>query len=136
MSSPFAGHHQYVDDVLLSIDGSIDCLRTRRTGAVKGSLYVDCTGFRGLLINQALQEPFVSFQEVLLNDRAVALQVPYPADRSDIEPSSATALSSGWVWNIPLLPVWAPATSIAVSRGAPAPLYRRHHGAGCCGRLQ
>ncbi|MBP1299872.1 tryptophan halogenase family protein [Bradyrhizobium elkanii] len=92
-----------VDDVLLSIDGSIDCLRTRRNGAMKGSLYVDCTGFRGLLINQALQEPFVSFQDVLLNDRAVALQVPYPADRSDIEPfTSATALPSGWVWNIPL----------------------------------
>ncbi|MGY4404027.1 tryptophan halogenase family protein [Bradyrhizobium sp. USDA 3315] len=92
-----------VDDVLLSTDGSIDCLRTRRNGPVKGSLYIDCSGFRGLLINQALKEPFVSFQDVLLNDRAVALQVPYPADRSDIEPfTTATALSSGWVWNIPL----------------------------------
>ncbi|QHO79409.1 tryptophan halogenase [Bradyrhizobium sp. CCBAU 051011] len=92
-----------VEDVLLSTDGSIDCLRTRRNGAVKGSLYVDCSGFRGILINQALKEPFVSFQEVLLNDRAVALQVPYPNDRSDIEPfTSATALPSGWVWNIPL----------------------------------
>jgi tryptophan halogenase len=64
---------------------------------------VDCTGFRGLLINQALKEPFISFRESLLCDRAIALQVPSDIKRDGMDPfTSATALSAGWVWNIPL----------------------------------
>ena len=64
-----------VDEVKLSEDGSIDHLVTHGHGTLRGDLFVDCTGFRGLLINQALGEPFVSFRESLLCDRAIALQV-------------------------------------------------------------
>jgi hypothetical protein len=48
------GVRQVVDDVVQVVrreDGSIDHLITREHGAVGGDLYVDCTGFRGLLIN-------------------------------------------------------------------------------------
>jgi len=43
---------------------------------VRGDLFVDCTGFRGLLINGALGGEFESFADVLPNNRAVALRVP------------------------------------------------------------
>ena len=100
------GVRQVVDDVAevkLREDGSIDHLVTREHGTLEGDLYVDCTGFRGLLINQTLGEPFQSFSESLLCDRAIAMQVPRDIAVHGINPfTTATALSAGWVWNIPL----------------------------------
>jgi tryptophan halogenase len=89
--------------VALDEDGAISHIVTKEHGAISGDLFVDCTGFRGLLINQALQEPFISFGDSLLNDSAVALQVPVDIRTQGMEPfTTATALSAGWVWNIPL----------------------------------
>jgi tryptophan halogenase len=66
-------------------------------------LFVDCTGFRGVLINQALGEPFESFQDTLPNDSAVALQVPLDMEVHGIRPcTTATAREAGWIWTIPL----------------------------------
>jgi tryptophan halogenase len=92
-----------VNEVQRKEDGSIDCVVTQRHGAVRGDLFVDCTGFRGLLINQALGEPFVSFSDSLLCDSAIAMQVPRDIEADGINPyTTATALSAGWVWDIPL----------------------------------
>jgi len=92
-----------VVDVALSADGAIDHLATAGHVAIRGDLFVDCTGFRGLLINQALGEPFIPFGESLLCDSAVAMQVPADTRAKGIEPfTTATALEAGWVWNIPL----------------------------------
>ena len=92
-----------VDDVVLAQDGSILGVETRGHGRLDADLFVDCTGFRGLLINKALGEPFISFSESLLCDRAVASRVPADPESEGINPyTTATALSSGWVWNIPL----------------------------------
>lgn len=92
-----------VDDVVLEEDGSILGVQTRAHGRLDADLFVDCTGFRGLLINKALGEPFIPFSESLLCDRAVAMQVPSDPQNEGINPyTSATALSAGWVWNIPL----------------------------------
>jgi tryptophan 6-halogenase len=100
------GVEQIVDDVVdvkLQEDGSIDRIITKEHGSINGDLFVDCTGFRGLLINKALDEPFISFSDSLLCDRAIAMQVPTDIKKDGINPyTSATALSSGWVWNIPL----------------------------------
>jgi len=101
------GVQQIVDDVLdvrLDDRGWISHLVTREHGEVHGELFVDCTGFRGLLINKALGERFVSYQEVLPNDSAVALRVPHDPERQGIRPcTTATAMDAGWIWTIPLL---------------------------------
>jgi flavin-dependent dehydrogenase len=100
------GVRQVIDDVsevILGENGFIQGIRTEKNGIIEGDLFVDCTGFRGLLIHQALKEPFISFSESLPCDRAIALQVPSYPEREGIQPyTTATALSSGWVWNIPL----------------------------------
>jgi len=84
-------------------DGGIDHIVLKDQGKLEGDLYVDCTGFRGLLINQALDEPFESFADSLLCDRAIAMQIPRDVAARGIDPfTQATALSAGWVWNIPL----------------------------------
>ena len=100
------GVRQVVDDVAevkLREDGSISHVVTKENGEIHGDLFVDCTGFRGLLINQTLGEPFVSFSDSLLCDRAIALQIPKDIKKDGLNPfTQATALSSGWVWTIPL----------------------------------
>jgi tryptophan halogenase len=100
------GVKQVIDDVVdvgLAADGSVSHIQLKERGAFHGDLFVDCTGFRGLVINKALGEPFISFNDSLLCDSAVAMQIPSDPEKNGINPyTSATALSSGWVWNIPL----------------------------------
>jgi tryptophan halogenase len=82
--------------------GFITALNLKQRGAHPVELVIDCTGFRGLLINKVMQEPFVSYADHLANDRAAAIQVPHP-DPQKIEPMTrSTALDAGWVWRVPL----------------------------------
>ncbi|MFD3336888.1 tryptophan halogenase family protein [Streptomyces sp. NPDC058700] len=100
------GVRHIVDDVTkveLDERGWISSVRTAEHGDVTGDMYIDCTGFRGVLLNQALEEPFISFQDTLPNDSAVALQVPMDMERRGIRPcTTATAQDAGWIWTIPL----------------------------------
>ncbi|MEM7347604.1 MAG: tryptophan 7-halogenase, partial [Chloroflexota bacterium] len=83
--------------------GFISQVQTESHGAIAGDLFIDCTGFRGLLINQALEEPFISFNDVLLCDRAVTINMPSNNEVDGVPPfTTATALSSGWCWQVPL----------------------------------
>jgi glycine/D-amino acid oxidase-like deaminating enzyme len=82
--------------------GWISHVRTAEHGDLTGDLFVDCTGFRGLLINQTLGARFQSFQDVLPNNRAVALRVPRD-EATEMSPyTTATAMNAGWLWTIPL----------------------------------
>jgi tryptophan halogenase len=83
--------------------GLIKALRTEDHGAVEGDLFIDCSGFSGYLINKHFGAEFRSFGDTLLNDRAVALRVPYKRADVPINPfTMATASSNGWIWDIPL----------------------------------
>jgi len=93
-----------VVDVGRRENGWISHLVTREHGELHGDLFVDCTGFRGMLINKTLGEPFQSYQDYLPNDRAVALRVPADGERDGIRPyTTATAMDAGWIWTIPLV---------------------------------
>lgn len=100
------GVRHILDDVThvgLRPDGAIGHIETQKHGRLEADLYIDCTGFAGLLINKALGTPFISFNDTLLCDRAVAMQVPEDIEDEGIRPyTTATALSAGWAWNIPL----------------------------------
>ncbi|MBW4721390.1 tryptophan halogenase family protein [Saccharothrix obliqua] len=92
-----------VVDVKLDERGWIDHVVTEKNGDLHGDLFVDCTGFRGMLLNKALEVPFVSYQDTLPNDSAVALQVPLDMEKRGIRPcTTATAQDAGWIWTIPL----------------------------------
>jgi tryptophan halogenase len=83
--------------------GFITALKTGAHGDIAGDLFIDCSGFSGLLINKHLGAEFRGFGDSLFNDRAVAMRVPYASAETPINPfTSATAMSSGWIWDIPL----------------------------------
>lgn len=90
-----------VSDVLLGHDGAVNALKTDADDLISGDFFIDSSGFRGVIIQKALAEPFRPFAENLFNDRAVAM--PTPNDDGDIaSETQATALSNGWAWKIPL----------------------------------
>jgi tryptophan halogenase len=92
-----------LERVELTSDGSIAALHTRCRGRFAADLFVDCSGFRGLLINKALGEPFIDMKDHLLCDSAVAASVPHDDDRHGVEPyTSAIAMKHGWTWRIPM----------------------------------
>ncbi len=92
-----------VTEVKLNERGWISHIVTREHGEVHGQLFIDCTGFRGMLINKALGEPFIPFDDVLPNNRAVALRVPVDHEQAGVRPyTTATAMDAGWIWTIPL----------------------------------
>jgi tryptophan halogenase len=129
------GVREIVDDVVdvrLAEDGSIGSIHTKEHGQIEGDLYIDCTGFRGLLINQALKEPFSSFSESLPCDSALAMQVPSDRRVEGINPfTTATALSAGWAWNIPLfhrIGTGYVYSSAFLSREAAEEEFRKHLG--------
>lgn len=69
---------------------------------VTADLYIDCTGFKSILLGGALEEPFISYSDMLPNNRALATRIPYKNKEKELEPfTNSTAIGNGWVWNIP-----------------------------------
>ncbi|HEX5184255.1 MAG TPA: tryptophan halogenase family protein [Allosphingosinicella sp.] len=92
-----------VRDVTLGDDGDISSIVTEQAGEIEGDLFIDCTGFRSLLLGEALGVPFRDCGDVLFCDTALAIQVPYGSDASPIASHTiSTARSAGWIWDIGL----------------------------------
>jgi tryptophan 6-halogenase len=90
-----------VSEVVLDQSGNVAALQVVNDEAISGDFFIDCSGFRGAIIQKALNERFIPFADNLFNDRAVAM--PTPNDEGDIPSETrATALSAGWAWRIPL----------------------------------
>lgn len=70
---------------------------------VAGDLFIDCTGQRALLLGEHLGVDYVPIVRYLLNDAAVAVQVPRKDDTEAIGSATvATAVENGWIWDIGL----------------------------------
>ena len=81
-------------------DGFLDELKFSDGSALKADLYIDCSGFRGVLIEQALGAGYVDWTSMLPCDRAVAAPSATGAKRAPYTQSLARA--AGWQWRIPL----------------------------------
>jgi len=80
--------------------GLIEALQLEDGSRLSADLFVDCTGFRGLLIGETLGAPYQDWRNWLPCDRAIAL----PSARAETTPpyTRATAREAGWQWRIPL----------------------------------
>ncbi len=89
-----------IERVELSDEGSIRALHLQDGRAIDGDLFIDCTGFRSLLLGEALQTGFEDWSRWLPCDRAYAA----PTRRQDapVPFTRSTAVSAGWQWRIPL----------------------------------
>lgn len=84
--------------------GFITALLTKSGRRVDGDLFIDCSGFRGALINKVMGEPFLDQKDFLICDSAIACPVPNDDAKNGIEPyTSAIAMKAGWVWKTPML---------------------------------
>ena len=70
---------------------------------ISADLFIDCTGFKSLLLGKALEEPFESYEDILPNNSAVATKVPYRNHKKQMVPyTNCVAYDNGWIWEIPL----------------------------------
>ncbi len=81
-------------------DGDIKALLLESGEIIEGDLFIDCTGFTGLLIDKTLNTPYEDWSHWLPCNSAIALQT------ESVEPPkpyvTCTAHHAGWQWHIPL----------------------------------
>lgn len=99
-----------VDKANLDQNGFIQSIDTDHHGKLAGDLFIDCSGFRALLIEKNLKEKWVSYSDSLFVDSAVAISGsylphdPYNERRGGLKPyTTSRAQKSGWSWNTPLI---------------------------------
>ncbi|WP_129641127.1 tryptophan halogenase family protein [Peristeroidobacter agariperforans] len=80
--------------------GFIKAIRLDSGAEIEGDLFIDCTGFRALLIGQTLHEPYEDWSHWLPCDSAVAVQTESVGDAIPL--TRSIARESGWQWRIPL----------------------------------
>jgi len=69
----------------------------------KADLFIDCTGFKSLLLEKTLKEPFIDMSDQLPNNSAWHTRIPYKNKRKQlVSYTNCTAVENGWIWNIPL----------------------------------
>ncbi len=86
--------------VLDPSSGHVDHLSLADGRVLRADLYIDCTGFRGLLIEQALETGYEDWSHWLPMDRALA--VPTESNGPPEPFTRSTADAAGWRWRIPL----------------------------------
>ena len=93
----------HVENVNGAANGDIASLTLDDGRQIEGDLFIDCSGFKALLLNGFYNIPLVSKRDQLFNDAALALQVPYKDDTAPIASATvATAQQHGWIWDIAL----------------------------------
>lgn len=83
-----------------ALDGHIESVTLESGAVIAGDLFIDCSGFRGLLIEQTLEAGFEDWAHWLPCDRAVA--APSASSGEPLPLTRSTAREAGWQWRIPL----------------------------------
>lgn len=90
-----------ITDVRLKADnGFIESIQLASDEMLQGDIFVDCTGFRGLLIEETLHTGYDDWSHYLPCDRAIAVQTE--SDGSLVPYTRSIAHEAGWQWRIPL----------------------------------
>jgi tryptophan 7-halogenase len=89
-----------IDVIQRSSDGFVEAVQLADGSRVEADLFIDCSGFQGLLIEQTLKAGYQDWSNWLPCNRAVAVPC---VGSDDIPPfTRSTAREAGWQWRIPL----------------------------------
>ena len=93
-----------VTSVDMQSEQIIASVQTDTSQTISADLFVDCTGFRARLIGEEMNVGYEDLSQWLICDRAVTMHIPYDSHYPGmIRPyTTATALSNGWIWDIPM----------------------------------
>jgi tryptophan halogenase len=70
---------------------------------LEADLFIDCTGFKSLLLTKAFEVPFISIDKYIPNNYAWSTKIPYTDPETQIvNYTNCTAIENGWIWEIPL----------------------------------
>lgn len=92
-----------VTDVVQKENGDISHVVAANAGDLHADLFVDCTGFRRMLLSKVLDSAPVSYESRLYNNSAVVIRTPVPKSGNLPPYTESTALDCGWAWRIPLM---------------------------------
>lgn len=95
----------FIKSDVVSIDrknnDDIDCLSLENGQKIKSDLYIDCTGWKGLLKESKKR---IELSERLFCNTAIAGHIPYKNRRDELRPYVISeAVDHGWIWNIPVV---------------------------------
>jgi flavin-dependent dehydrogenase len=92
-----------VESAVKHLDGSLRAVVLDDGTNVEADLFIDCTGFKSVILENVMGSEYISFNDVLFNDTAFAARVQYTDRENQMDLyTDCVALSSGWSWNIPL----------------------------------
>ena len=97
---------EVIDDTFLEAnlkdDGSIESI-VCENAIYEADLFVDCSGFKSLLLGGVMEEEYISYDKTLINNKALVTKVPYKHKKVQLKNyTNCVALDNGWVWEIPL----------------------------------
>jgi flavin-dependent dehydrogenase len=93
---------EYIQEHIEDIQQDEDGIKSLN-GKHEADLYIDCTGFKSILLGKTLGEPFESYEDLLPNNSAWATRIEYKDKKKELVPyTNCTAYNNGWIWNIPL----------------------------------
>jgi tryptophan halogenase len=89
-----------VVDVQLAEDGSIESIVTDEEEHLEADLFIDCSGFRSILLERGVKSPFLSYKSSLFTDRAVTGKF---SDGGEPAPYTLVqSMNHGWNWQVPV----------------------------------
>lgn len=92
-----------IEDVMLDAAGNVSYLKDTDGNTHHADLFVDCTGFRKMLISKVAELPYKGLDPYLSHDRACVIRRDYIDAEKEMKPRTRSkCLSSGWIWDIPL----------------------------------
>lgn len=83
-------------------DGSVKSLILKNQ-VIEADLFIDCSGFKSLLLGEQLKEKFIDYGNTLINNKAIISRFNYNDKDEQLKNyTNCIALKNGWCWEIPL----------------------------------